>query len=108
MSLDAMGDQLERAADLHRTLKALADPVRRFLLDLLAEGEATAGDLAASAAVNFGISAKRGSQHLQVLAKAGLVHVSPDGPWRTYELRPGGTDLLVEWLARLERSARLN
>ncbi|WP_301141757.1 ArsR/SmtB family transcription factor [Demequina muriae] len=97
-----LAEQIEAHADLQRVLTALAHPARRFLLDLLIPGGTTAGDLAASVAVNFGISTKRGSQHLQVLADAGLVDVDADGPRRHYRLRPGGSDAVIEWLAQLE------
>ncbi|MFN3866603.1 MAG: ArsR/SmtB family transcription factor [Demequina sp.] len=102
MSLEDLEDSIERRVVLDETLGALANPVRRFLLELLIDGEATAGELAASAAANFGISAKRGSQHLQVLAQAGLVDVLPAGTWRSYRLKPGGGDEVIEWLARLD------
>ena len=98
---DEFFDRVERAANLHLALKACADPVRRFLLELLIPGDAYAGDLAASAAVNFGISTKRGSQHLQVLAEAGLVDVFADGSSRYYRLRPHGSEPVIEWLAQL-------
>ncbi|MFW2512510.1 ArsR/SmtB family transcription factor [Demequina sp. SO4-13] len=105
---EAFFDRVEPDVQLRRTLTALDDPARRFLLELLADCDATAGDLAASAAVNFGISAKRGSQHLRVLAEAELVDVYPDGPWRSYRIRPGGGEVVVEWLARLEQAARFD
>lgn len=98
---DGLEDLLEHEAHLDRVLRALAHPVRRFLLEMLVDVDASAGDLAASAAVNFGISSARGSQHLQVLAEAELVTVIPDGPWRYYRLAPNGSDVAVAWLAGL-------
>lgn len=98
-------DRIEHEAHLQRVLHALTDPVRRFLLELLVDVDASAGDLAASAAANFGISSARGSQHLRVLAEAGLVAVIPDGPWRYYRLVPAGSDVAVEWLAELKERA---
>jgi DNA-binding transcriptional ArsR family regulator len=100
---DALLDQEEDDAEIDRLARALADPARRFALDLLVVGGAAAGDLAASISDTFGVSTARASQHLQVLAQAGLVEVTVDGPWRWYSLprSPGGQ--LIDWLRGLER-----
>ena len=92
---------------LDRKIRALADPVRRRLLELLLPGSATAGDLAASVAAEFGISTSRGSQHLQVLARAELVSVTADGPLRNYRLVEGALNEVSRWLrlSSLERGA---
>jgi len=101
---DALLDQLEEAAEIDRLAHALADPARRFALELLVVGGAAAGDLAASIGDTFGVSSARASQHLRLLARAGLVEVTVDGPWRWYTLprSPGGQ--LIDWLRRLDRS----
>lgn len=83
---------------------ALASPVRRFVLELLVVGGATASDLSASIRDNFGISTARASQHLGVLARARLVEVTVDAQWRWYRLSPSAAQPLVEWLRSLERS----
>lgn len=61
---------------------ALADPRRRAILDLLAEGERSAGDLAGE----FDISWPAVSQHLRVLREAGLVRERRSGRQRIYAL----------------------
>ncbi|WP_062527168.1 ArsR/SmtB family transcription factor [Demequina rhizosphaerae] len=99
-----MDADLDRAARLDATLTALADPVRRRLLELLEVGPTSAGDLAASAASLYGISHTRVSQHLKVLATAGLVDIAPDGTHRWYSLVDGAADDVADWLAGLRLS----
>lgn len=94
-----------RAIELDRAMHALAHPVRRFLLELIIIDGANAGDLAASAASMFGISPPRASQHLRILATAGLVEVTVDGPWRFYRLKSGSTDAVTRWLNALQGGA---
>jgi DNA-binding transcriptional ArsR family regulator len=83
---------------LDLVIQALSSPVRRFLLELLEVDDATAGELAASAADNFGISLARASQHLQVLARAELVIATRDGTWRNYRRIPSSARPLTLWL----------
>ncbi|GGJ88626.1 transcriptional regulator [Pilimelia anulata] len=80
--------------------EALADPVRRRLLELLAGGEAAAGELTAAARSEFGISQPAVSQHLRVLREAGLVTVRPAGPRRLYAVDPAGLAAIDDWLDR--------
>jgi len=83
---------------------ALASPVRRFVLELLVVGGATAGDLSASISDNFGVSSARASQHLGILAHARLVDVTAEAQWRWYALAPRAAQPLIDWLRALERS----
>src|SRR6188472_4251431 len=81
----------------------LGDPVRRRLLEVLADGECSAGDLAVVARQEFGISQPAVSQHLKVLRENGFATVRPDGTRRLYAV---GTDPLREadeWLAPFRR-----
>lgn len=94
-------EERERDDHLQRVLHALAHPVRRYLLSIIGPDDVSAGDLAASAAAVFGISSARGSQHLRVLADAGLVDVIPDGTWRFYRPHPAGVTDVREWLNEL-------
>lgn len=84
-------------------LDVLGDPVRRRILDLLARGETSAGELAAAVQEEFGISHPAVSHHLRVLREAGFVAVRVDGPRRIYRLRPDGFDDVDEWLDRFRR-----
>jgi DNA-binding transcriptional ArsR family regulator len=65
---------------------AVAEPNRRRLLHLLGHGEMTVNELAS----NFTVSRPAISQHLGVLAGAGLVISRQEGRFRYYRLHPGG------------------
>jgi len=77
----------------------LAEPHRRRILDLLREGERSAGDLVAA----IGISQPGLSKHLRVLRDAGLVRAAIDGQRRIYSLRPEGLAAVEAWLAPYRR-----
>ncbi|WP_369806730.1 MULTISPECIES: ArsR/SmtB family transcription factor [Amycolatopsis] len=66
---------------------AVAEPSRRTLLDLLAEGELAAGALVAALP---GLTQPAVSRHRRILRESGLVEVRPDGQRRIYALRPEG------------------
>jgi DNA-binding transcriptional ArsR family regulator len=78
---------------------ALADPTRRRVLELLADGERTAGELAAV----FPVSRPAVSRHLRVLREAGLVRARRDAQRRVYELDPAPLAELESWLATYRR-----
>lgn len=76
-------------------LHALADPGRRVLVQALADGPATAGELAALLPI-----ARPGvSRHLRVLREAELVTVRREAQRRIYELRPQPLAELDDWLS---------
>jgi DNA-binding transcriptional ArsR family regulator len=74
---------------------ALADPTRRRLLELLAAGERSAGELAAE----FDVSRPAVSRHLRVLREAGLVRARGEGQRRLYSVDPRPLDEVDDWLA---------
>jgi DNA-binding transcriptional ArsR family regulator len=76
----------------------LGDPVRRRLLELLAEGETSAGDLTAVVREEFGISQPAVSQHLKVLREHGFATVRPEGARRLYAVDPAGMQEVDAWL----------
>jgi DNA-binding transcriptional ArsR family regulator len=78
---------------------ALANPVRRRLLELLADGPRTAGDLAAQ----FELSRPAVAEHLQVLRRAALVRDEPVGRQRHYHLTTEPLEHVSEWLHPFER-----
>ena len=80
-------------------LAALADPTRREIVALLAEGEVAAGELAA----HFAVSRPAVSRHLRVLREAGLVRVRAEGQRRLYVLDPRPLSDLDAWLAPYRR-----
>ncbi len=78
---------------------AIAHPVRRRLLDLLAEGDRPVKALAAP----FAMSRPAVSQHLKVLLDAGLVAERRSGRQRLYHLRAERLQEAHRWLGRYER-----
>ncbi len=75
-------------------LAALADPVRRELVGLLARGELAAGELAD----RFPVSRPAVSRHLRVLREAGLVTARAEGRRRLYALDPRPLREIDDWL----------
>ena len=81
----------------------LGDPVRRRILELLAAGELTSGDLTATVRAEFGISQPAVSQHLRVLREHGFASVRPDGARRLYAVRPEPFREVDAWLDAFRR-----
>ena len=77
-------------------LQALADESRRTMLETLAGGPATAGELAAL----LPIARPGASRHLRVLREAGLVDVRQEAQRRVYSLRAEPLAEVDEWLGR--------
>ncbi len=91
------------AADLDRTLAALADPTRRGVIDLLHRGPRRAGELAEA----FAMSPAAMSRHLRVLRTTGLVEEEHQGEdadarVRVYRLKPQRFRALRRWLDEVE------
>ena len=76
----------------------LGDPVRRRLLELLAAGEHSSGELTAAVRAEFGISQPAVSQHLRVLRDSGFASVRPEGARRIYAVRPEPLQEVDAWL----------
>lgn len=81
----------------------LGDPVRRRILELLADGERTAGAVGAIVQDEFGISQPGVSAHLRVLRDAGFATVRPEGARRLYAVSPEPLREVDEWLERFRR-----
>jgi DNA-binding transcriptional ArsR family regulator len=86
-----------------QTMDALGDPVRRRLVELLADGERSAGHLAAAVGDEFGISQPAASRHLRVLREAGVVDSVPQGAVRLYSVRPEAFDEVERWVRGIRR-----
>jgi len=89
------------AANLDRTLAALADPYRRRVIDLLRERPHRAGELAQA----MGLSFPAASRHLRTLRRSGLVEEDRDefdSRVRIYRLRPEAIAALRTWLAETD------
>lgn len=79
-------------------LAVLADPARRRIVERLADGEVTAGELVDVMGAEFGLVQPATSRHLRRLREAGLVHSRPDGTRRLYSLDPGALRDIDVWL----------
>jgi DNA-binding transcriptional ArsR family regulator len=81
----------------------LGDPVRRRILELLADGELTSGAIAAIVQAEFGISQPAVSQHLKVLRDSGFTTVRPEGTRRLYAVDSMPFRELDDWLDHFRR-----
>jgi DNA-binding transcriptional ArsR family regulator len=88
-----------RPAAKEDVFRAIADPTRRRLLDLLREGEKPVGTMAD----RFELTLAAISQHLRVLREVGLVTERRDGRQRLYSIEPGPLREVVDWIAEYER-----
>jgi DNA-binding transcriptional ArsR family regulator len=81
----------------------LGDPVRRRILELLADRELTSGAVCAAIQEEFGISQPAVSQHLKVLRDAGFATVRPEGARRLYAVNAEPLRDIDAWLDRFRR-----
>src|SRR3954451_12609972 len=78
----------------------IGDPVRRRILELLADGEQPAGAVTAVIQEEFGISQPAVSQHLRVLRDNGVTSVRAAGPRRLYAVDDRPLQQIHDWLQR--------
>jgi DNA-binding transcriptional ArsR family regulator len=78
----------------------LADPVRRRILELLAQGEHASGEVVDVIAAEFGISQAAVSQHLKVLRDSGFASVRIDGARRIYAVEAAPMQEVDAWLGQ--------
>ncbi len=78
----------------------LADPVRRRVLELLADGETSVGTLTDVVRAEFGISQPAVSRHLRVLRESGFADVRAEGTRRLYVARPEPFQQVDRWMQR--------
>jgi DNA-binding transcriptional ArsR family regulator len=79
------------------SLMALADPTRQRIVEMLAAGALSSGEIAG----RFALSPPAISQHLRTLKLARLVSVKVDRQKRIYSLDPAGVEEVSEWVARI-------
>ena len=83
---------------LQQTLKALADPTRREILNLLKKGKLSAGEITD----HFDITAAAISRHLSVLKDADLIEDTRDGKYIFYELNASVLEEIMLWISDLK------
>lgn len=76
----------------------LGNPVRRRILELLAEGEHRSGDVVEVIRDEFGITQAAVSQHLGILRESGFANVRVDGPRRLYTIDTEPLQAVDSWL----------
>ena len=83
---------------MHNTLKALADPIRRDILNLLKAGKMSAGEITE----RFNVTGASISRHLSVLKDAGLIRDTRDGKFIIYELNASVLEEIMLWITDLK------
>lgn len=78
----------------------LGDPVRRRLLELLADGERSSGEMTGIVRAEFGLTQPAVSQHLRVLRDSGFATVRSEGTRRIYAVDPAPMRQIDDWLDR--------
>ena len=91
---------MARAATTTDPFNAVAEPRRRQILDLLAQGEAPVNDLVA----RLGLGQPQVSKHLRVLRQVGLVDVRDAGRQRIYRLNARSLKPIHDWVQRYEET----
>ena len=81
----------------------LGNPVRRRILELLAEGAHSSGEIVEVVQREFGITQPAVSQHLRVLRDSGFATVRAEGPRRIYEVAALPLGEIDAWLGRFRR-----
>ncbi|HET7529468.1 MAG TPA: metalloregulator ArsR/SmtB family transcription factor [Mycobacteriales bacterium] len=90
---------MARAATTTDVFNALAEPRRRQILDVLAEGERSVGELVSE----LRLGQPQVSKHLRVLRAVGAVTVRDQGRSRLYRLHPEALRPIHDWVSRYER-----
>ncbi len=83
---------------LQSTLRALADPTRRKILEILKGGSMSAGEISE----RFEMTAAAVSRHLSVLKDAGLIRDRRDGKFIFYELNASVLEEIMLWISNLK------
>lgn len=83
---------------IHNTLKALADPIRREILNLLKNGQMSAGEITE----HFDVTGASISRHLSVLKEAELIRDTRDGKFIIYELNASVLEEIMLWITDLK------
>src|SRR5215210_8534617 len=91
---------MARAATTTDAFNAVAEPRRRQIVDLLADGERPVGDLVRE----LGLGQPQVSKHLRVLREVGVVDVREDGRRRLYRLNGHALKPIHDWVKNYERS----
>lgn len=92
----------EKKMGIQNTMKALSDPIRREILNLLKEGRMSAGDIVE----RFEVTGASISRHLSVLKEADLIRDRREGKYIYYELNASVLEEIMLWIADLKGDNR--
>ena len=87
---------------INSTLKALADPIRREILNMLKSGRMSAGDISEK----FPVTGASVSRHLSVLKEADLIRDTREGKYIYYELNTSVLEEVMLWLTGLKGESK--
>ena len=87
---------------MQKTMKALSDPIRREILEMLRAGRLSAGEIAEK----FPVSDAAVSKHLSVLKEADLIRDTREGKFIFYELNTSVLEEVMLWLTGLKGEAK--
>lgn len=91
-------ERIRRGMAIQNTLKAIADPTRREILNLLKKGRMSAGEITE----HFDMSFAAVSKHLAVLKDADLIRDTREGKYIFYELNTSVLEDVMMWLTQLK------
>ena len=83
---------------MHTTLKALADPTRREILELLKGGRLSAGEIVE----HFSVTGASISRHLSILKDADLIRDTREGKFIYYDLNTSVLEEIMLWITQLK------
>ena len=83
---------------LQQTMKALADPIRREILNLLKDGRLSAGEIGD----HFSVTGASISRHLSVLKEADLIRDTREGKFIYYDLNASVLEEILLWVTELK------
>ena len=89
---------------LQTTCRALADPIRREILNLLKNGRLSAGEISD----HFSVTAASISRHLSVLREADLIRDTREGKYIFYELNTSVLEEVLLWIADLKQPSEVS
>jgi DNA-binding transcriptional ArsR family regulator len=88
----------ERIMAIQKTMRALADPIRREILNMLKAGRMSAGDITEK----FEVTGASVSRHLSVLKEADLIRDTREGKFIYYELNASVLEEIMLWISGLK------
>jgi DNA-binding transcriptional ArsR family regulator len=93
-----LSESEEITVSIQKTMRALADPIRREILNMLKSGRMSAGDITEK----FDVTGASVSRHLSVLKEADLIRDTREGKFIYYELNASVLEEIMLWITGLK------